>query len=204
MIENNKYEKALSRTDLSQWLTHFCKDDNEINNTNISAYDSLKSILSKGKIFASKQSSITRHERKGATCFYDAPPQNYNQILETNPNKRRGYGLIVSKPAFWYLGGRPVIYYYDDYNEREWPRNERFRLVYTDLNRIPPIDWTHEREWRICGDFDFNNNDIDETWWWPCVESIRDAQSIFREFRDIHSIYVLELGKTLNKNEIYI
>ena len=86
-----------------------------------------------------------------------------------------------------------------------WPVNDKYRLVYTDLSRLPePADWTHEREWRILGDFTMDAISIEGYWWWPCVEKVIDCQVLYKEFPGIYSIYVMELNKVLNRNEIYI
>lgn len=198
----DNYIKALSRDDLSQWLVHFCKCS-FIDGNYYTPFDALRNIMRIGKVFASKVECITRFDSEGAACFYDVPPQNYKELINTNPNNRKGYGLIVSKTAFWYKGGRPAIYTENTYCV-EWPTSERFRLIHTDLDRSPtPIDWTHEREWRVRGDFTLSGIDIMGTWWWPCVETIFDSQMLFSEFNDkLHSIYVIELNRVLNKNEI--
>ena len=140
MTKINRYIKALSRDDLSQWLVHLCKTT-FLNNIVLEPFDAMRSILRSNKVLASKIESISKYDPIGATCFYDAPPQNWKEIIETNPNNRRGYGLIVSKTSFWHLGGRPVIYN-DNTSLEYWPEYERYRLVYTNLTREPPADWT--------------------------------------------------------------
>ena len=196
------YIKALSRDDLSYWLVHFCRP-HRFNDKYLSPFESLKSILNHGRIYASKMKSIIKYEPRGASCFYDIPPQNWWELINTNPNNRRGYGLIVSKSAFWFKGGRPCIYT-DKPTEIPWPANERFRLVFTDLLRQPkPADWTHEREWRILGDFTLEPIPVQGNWWWPCVERVIDCQELYRGFVNIYSVYVMELNKVLNRNEIY-
>ena len=129
---DKRYLKALSRGDLSQWLVHFCKLTPMNNGTLLDAFGALKNILIFNKLFASKRISITKYEFKGATCFYDIPPSMYQQVIETNPNGRRGYGIIIHKTSFWALGGRPVIYT-DNATSNDWPISERYRLIYTDL-----------------------------------------------------------------------
>lgn len=62
----------------------------------------------------------------------------------------------------------------------------------------------HEREWRIKGDLALDPIPSIGVWWWPLVRSIKDAQTIFREFEGIHSIYVMELNKVLQRHEIFI
>jgi hypothetical protein len=194
---NTKYVLALQRNDLSQWLVHFCKPTNWEGRT-LSPFEALKNIIKTGRI---KASSKYIYDPKGAACFYDVPPQNWVELIQTNPNGRRGYGLIVSKTAFWYKGGRPCIYT-DNIND-SWPESVRYLLIYTDLAKTPQVDWTHEREWRIKGDFTLEQiPDVTVTWWWPCVEKKVDAQEIFRDFDGIHSIYIIELNRVIVRNEI--
>lgn len=197
----NKYARALSRDDLSQWLTHLTKPVWQ-NGPVASEFEVLREIMRTYQVLPSMSEAITRYDSQGAACFYEVPLQNYEELINTNPNGRRGYGIIVSKVAFWEKGGRPAIYTNNPDNQ-EWPAAERFRLIATDLVRGPtPLDWTHEREWRIRGSLTLEAHAVD--WCWPCVEKIIDAQLLFREFPGNFSIYVLELKRVLAKHEILV
>lgn len=192
----NKYLKALSRSDMSDWLVHFIKEKGAQHQP----LEVLFEILTSGKILASKAPFVTKYSQMGAACFYEVPPQNWIELINTNPNARRGFGLIVSKVVFWHLGGRPLIYT-EKTDPLYWPKEERFRLSNLDLSKIPPTDWTHEREWRLPGDLNIYNKEIPYVWWWPCVEKEKEAQLIFRKYSGIHTIYIIEPGKTLERNE---
>jgi hypothetical protein len=192
----DKYLRALSRDDLTQWLIHFTKKKNN------QPFDALRNILKIGEVSASTAEYITCYYPAGAACFSEVPPQNWPQLIDTNPSERKGFGIIVSKVVFWYLGGRPAIYT-ENPTAIDWPLRERFRLIKTELNKQPkPIDWTHEREWRFPGNLNLYHPKISYAWWWPCVEKIKEAQLIFREYNGIHTIYVMELGKVLERHEI--
>lgn len=194
----DKYATALSRNDLTQWLIHLTKGQNN------QPFEALREILRIRKVLASTTGDITRYYQYGAACFSEVPPQFWPQLIDTNPNERKGFGLIVYKQVFWHLGGRPLIYT-EDPDDNNWPLRERFRLQKTKLDRLPkPIDWTHEREWRFPGDFDIYRPEIPSDWWYPCVEKIKDAQLIFREFSSIDAIYIMELSRVLVRNEIII
>jgi len=196
------YIKALSRDDLSQWLVHFCKSLT-FNGQQLNPFESLKSILNCNRIFASKMEAIIKYEPNGASCFYDIPPQNWWELINTNPNNRRGYGIIVSKSAFWFKGGRPCIYT-ENPSTISWPPDQKYRLIFTDLLRQPfPVDWTHEREWRVVGDFTFDPIPNQGYWWWPCVEKVVDCQVLYREFQNIDFVYVMELNRVLRRTEIF-
>jgi hypothetical protein len=192
------YQKASSRSDLSQVLVHFTKEKIiDPLTPNMQPLDVLHKILIEGKVVASTENYIKLYEPKGAACFYDVPYQNWPQLIETNPSGRRGYGIIVDKGDFWRKGGRPAIYT-EIPESPEWPSSEKYRLSKFYLyNNTHISDWTHEREWRICSDFIIEN-----VRWWPCVEKIIDAQDIFKKYNAIHTIYVIVLGRFLGKNEI--
>ncbi|WP_377190736.1 hypothetical protein [Ruegeria meonggei] len=200
-----RYQTALNRDDISQWLVHFTKQG--WSGSQLEPADVvLRRIINSRSVQASKADAITRYHPSGAACFYDVPPQNWTELIQTNPSGRQPYGIIVSKAAFWARGGRPAIYTENPLNPM-WPQNERFRLITTALDQPNPIDWTHEREWRVPGDLPL---DFQSLWWWPCVAQIRDALLLFRDFSQgnvnaavvINSIYVIELNRTILRSEL--
>ena len=183
---NQRYQLALSRSDLSQWLVHFSRSSVQLEN-----------IITEGFIHPSKMNHI--YSDKGAACFYDSPPSAWNEIINTNPNGRQGFGIIVAKNALWHLGGRPVIYT-DNIFQSYWPDSERYRLIYTDLSREPyPADWTHEREWRIKGGLNLSSSDFTGTWWWPVVPSVEYLQNLWKLTQNIVSVYVISRRQVVNR-----
>ena len=67
---------------------------------------------------------------------------------------------MFPKPYVYARGGRPVIYENTDKAKTILPENEWWRIVRFDLSDSNNfIDWTHEREWRVPGRFEF---DLDE------------------------------------------
>ncbi|MEW8192094.1 MAG: hypothetical protein AB2793_00170 [Candidatus Thiodiazotropha sp.] len=196
------YLKALNRDDVSQWLLHLCKPAPA---TGQVTFEVLKQILLQGYIQASTTGHITKFDPAGVVSFYDVPPQNWRELVDTNPNGREGYGIVFGKNMLWYFGARPAIY--TDKPNDNWPQNERYRLINTDINKQPtPIDWTHEREWRVRGKFQFIRTDVtlNAAWWWPVVERIIDAQNLFREYTGINQIYIMELNRVLGRTELYV
>jgi hypothetical protein len=201
----DKYLKALSRDDLSQWLVHLCKPlsfplapilppHQPIED--IPPIQILRKILSECTIAASRTMYA-----QGVVSFSDVPPQNWQELIETNPSGRKGFGMVFSKSVMWRLGARPAIY--TDEISAAWPASNRHLLVETDLRRSPPLDWTHEREWRYKGDFRLIQEclDIPEgTWWWPVVQSTEDAQAIFQDYPGIDTIYVIDRRATISRN----
>ena len=53
--------------------------------------------------------------------------------------------------------GRPVFYEETDKAKQLLPEQEHWRIVNLQLYPRNPkiVDWTHEREWRLPGDFEF-------------------------------------------------
>ena len=169
-MPNEAYLRASARSDLSQWVVHFVRTAAMIAPSQVgTATDILHSILTEGRIRPSLAEHITKYSPGGATCFYDAPPSVWPEIVQTNPNARQPLGLIVQKMALWYLGGRPAIYA-ELTDPDSWPASQRFRLINTDLLRQPdPVDWMHEREWRLQGSLHLHQPQIPYLWWWPIV-----------------------------------
>jgi hypothetical protein len=53
-------------------------------------------------------------------------------------------------------GGRPVLYDEPEEAKKLLPPDQWWRIVKLDLNdKDHIVDWTHEREWRAPGDFEF-------------------------------------------------
>jgi len=162
----------------------------------------LHNIIREGFIRPSLNGYITRYCNDGAACFCDSPPRVWPEIIKTNPNDRKAFGIIVSRNALWYLGGRPVIYT-NNISQYYWPDQECYRLVYTDLTHEPyPADWTHEREWRIKGGLKLNSSDISVIWWWPVVPSDDYLQNIWDLFSGIVSVYVMSRGDVVPRPTI--
>lgn len=200
-MNSQKYNLALSRSDLSQWLVHFSRPWVYENNVPLNAEQVLHSIIREGFIRPSKNDYITRYCSEGAACFYDSPPSVWPEIIKTNPNYRQEFGIIVGRNALWYLGGRPVIYT-DIVEKSYWPDQERYRLVFTNLTREPyPSDWTHEREWRIRGGLNLTSTSINGIWWWPLVPSDKYLQKLWAIFPGIVSVYVMSRGNVVQRHQ---
>jgi hypothetical protein len=195
------YIKALTRSDLSQWLVHFVRPHNFTPPATLEyAGDILRSIFKEVQIRGSRQEFVTRYCAEGAVCFYDAPPAVWPEIAQTNPNGRPAVGVICHKNSIWSLGGRPVIYT-DVSQPTYWPESERFRIVHTDLSRAPqPVDWMHEREWRVPGNLSLNQPQIPHIWWWPIVPDRNWMTHMFEMFPTIVDIWVISEYRVINRN----
>lgn len=188
------YERAFQRSDLSQYVVHFVRAQTQITPQQLgNAGDALNSIFREMLIRPSQLDYVTRYSPGGAACFYDAPPSVWHEIAQTNPSDRQPIGIIVLKKALWQLGGRPVIYT-DNADPEYWPEAERYRIVRTDLGRAPqPVDWTHEREWRVRGGLRLQQPQMNFTWWWPIVPNTEWLNYLFATSGGrLHTIYVVD------------
>lgn len=199
---NPNYQRALTRSDLSQWLVHFVRSASLISPDQVgTASELLDSIFRENFIRPSSQEYVTHYSPEGAACFYDAPPSVWPEIAQTNPNSRPPVGIICHKTPVWSLGGRPVIYT-DRSDPSAWPESDRFRLVHTNLSRFPPVDWTHEREWRVRGGLCLNQPQINYTWWWPIVPDVQWCNYLFQKYLWIHSIYVISRNQVVTRSSV--
>ncbi|MFW7190048.1 DUF2971 domain-containing protein [Lysinibacillus sp. BNK-21] len=156
--------RILERSDISTSLVHLTKSTYGMDCLQV-----LLKILNDKKLIGSTHSGFIQGSEK-AVCFQDAPltgiAQNvrYEERLseEGKINKRRyyAYGLTFNKTLAYRRGARPVIYEAKEEAKQKF-KNELWRVVTLDLhddNNL--IDWTHEREWRVKGDFYFELEDV--------------------------------------------
>ena len=163
-------KKIAERNDITGNLIHLTKGK-EIENEKFNVFEILIKILKDKKLIGSTTESGFIVGDKRAVCFQESPiyslSQNiyYEQKLfrEEKLKKKRyvGVGLMFTKPYIYKKGGRPVIYDKTTEAKKYLPKEQWWRIVNYDLsdkNNI--IDWTHEREWRVEGDLEFELSDI--------------------------------------------
>lgn len=162
-------KRIASRSDLSSQVVHLTRGT-EINGTKIGPVDVLVSILKDRRIRGSTTDKGFITGDIPATCFQDVPlfsicenihsEEQYRAAVPDAKVRYMGVGVMFSKPYVFARGGRPVIYETSDKAKSILPEDEWWRIVRFDLNDDQNfIDWTHEREWRVPGSFDF---DIEE------------------------------------------
>ena len=144
---------------MSEYLTHFTKSG-----------ETLIHILRERKLKGSTTDSGFIVGDKSAVCFQDGSTyglaQNllHEQIIrkETNGKIRYlPYGISFSKFYLFEKGARPVLYEQTEKAKEILPKEEWWRIVNLNLtNKENIIDWTHEREWRIPGDMDFDISEV--------------------------------------------
>ena len=106
-----------------------------------------------------------------AVCFQDAPVHSVAQncwfeqkLRENKEQVKKRYvpsGFLFHKQLIYKKGGRPVIYDRTSEAKQYLPESEWWRIVNFDISDDDSfIDWTHEREWRLKGDFTFDLRDV--------------------------------------------
>jgi len=175
-VEYNKVEwlkRIRLRSDISGYLTHLTKANDKSD-----AIDILIKILKEKKIIGSTPDIGYIIGTSNAVCFQDAPvyglSQNliHEQYVRENEKKESkstyipkiryvGFGLGFSKKYAFEKGARPVVYEIKEIAKSILPKSDWWRIVSFDLSDDQNIiDWTHEREWRVKGDFAFELNEV--------------------------------------------
>lgn len=159
----NRYK---NRNDISSRLTHLTKGD-----TPDEAFKTLLKILKKKKLIGSTTETGFIIGNRPAVCLQETPlnalAENLlyeDKLVEENNGKvhYRAFGLRFNKVWVYNMGGRPVIYEEKDTMKRLLPEEEHWRIVNYDLkNKKYMIDWSHEREWRVPENLEFNYNNIE-------------------------------------------
>ena len=158
--------KKINRPDISYYLAHFTKDKINEDSTRIPASKILLKILTDKKIIA----STINWTGTPCTCFTESP---WFSLL-AHAQEYSPYGIGFEKPRIFAAGGAPVYYVRcDRFQTQNWnsdilkkPFSTPFFPVYTPqekIDRYPPhkvVDFSHEREWRIKGDFSFEYDQI--------------------------------------------
>jgi len=178
-----KWKARMSdRQDLSSSLVHLTRTA-ESEGQKLSSVDVLFKILREKKIIGSTTKKGFIRGQRSAVCFQDAPLYSIAQNLkfEKDLSKEQhtrhrysGCGIVFSKYYLFLNGCRPVIYDVPEEGEKYIADSELYRLVAFDMtNTSSIIDWSHEREWRMPGDFEFR---ID----WSAV--LLETKEDYREF----------------------
>ena len=173
-MNNIEWGKRIAhRTDISMGLVHLTKGDG-----NLSHLAVLIKILQEKTIVGSTNKIVDGHPRgficgsDPVVCFQDVPLYSlsenilWEQQLHSQASgasiRYSPFGLRFDKRYIFRNGGRPVIYEKTNIAKDFLPEDEYWRIVKLDLeNNDNIIDWTHEREWRIKGNFHFELNEVE-------------------------------------------
>lgn len=151
-------------------LTHFTRAS-----ARAGALDNLVAILGQGALRAGTR--MVRGKRP-VVCLFDATLGEIAAALNLR-NRRRyePFGIALDKRYAFRMGTRPVIYLPWREAERLLPATELWRVVRLEMDRAPGIDWSFEREWRICGDLPFAPRQAV-----ALVESWREVEEVYDRF----------------------
>lgn len=146
--------------DVTARLTHLTRrvDDNPDPHA---AVNVLMKILSERRLVGSSTKQGFIVGRRRAVCFQEAPLYSIGQNMRHEASlgsklRYDPYGLTFAKDYIFRKGGRPVIYERTSDAKRYLPEEQWWRIVRFDLSdQRNFIDWTHEREWRVPDDLEF-------------------------------------------------
>lgn len=160
-------KRVQRRHDITTRLTHLTRA-----NGDECAFYVLNKILKEKCIYGSTTDTGYIVGPDSAVCFQDIPLLGIaeNIIYENKLCRETGrinkryepFGIRVNKQHAFRRGAREVIYGKTYELKSILPETEWWRIVnhnLDDINKI--IDWTHEREWRIKGNYTFEFTDID-------------------------------------------
>ena len=169
MNEEQWIDHISRRSDFASRITHLTKRTDDK-----SAFEVLCKILDEKIILGSGAEGYIRKNCK-AVCFQDVPlyamAENIRYEEECSNEKQsyqnkadfryEAFGIRFNKGHMFQKGARPVIYGKREELD-EIPQSEQWRCVQLDLKDSTQIvDWTHEREWRIEGDLQFEYDEIE-------------------------------------------
>lgn len=153
--------RIAERSDMSTSLVHLTRE-----NGNDDTFNVLYKILKSKKLIGSSTASGFICGNNTAVCFQDVPLNSicqnvyYEQKrIKDKKDKKiryRAIGLLFQKDYVFKKGGRPVIYDKSQDAKEYLPEEEWWRIVNMNFNdKENIVDWSHEREWRLKGDFEF-------------------------------------------------
>lgn len=150
------------RLDVTDYLIHWTRGTIDANGNVVPAFEVLKTIIQCGFLkpsFAPK-SRVTvggqENTIKGpypAVCFTEQPLSYFVVSCNSLPSRYQSYAVAIRKDRLFVYGGRPVAYGDERFLNQladEW------KYLWVRYDPIPnyhlggyPVDWTHEREWRV-------------------------------------------------------
>jgi hypothetical protein len=139
------------------------------------ALDNLTTILRDQLIRASSRMVV---DGRPVVCLFDGPLGELRGLLTPeNEHRYQPFGVAIERRYAFERGVRPAIYLPLAEARQLLPESELWRVVTIDLMRVPPIDWTFEREWRVMGDLPLPAQGVV-----ALVESWRDVAEIYDRF----------------------
>lgn len=161
-MNHSDWRKRISkRTDMAARITHLTRGDNSDE-----AFENLWKILIDKKLIGSGTTGFISGKRK-AVCLQELPLSAIaeNLMYEKALGGKIRYspfGVRFHKGFIYRKGGRPVIYEDKDVMKSLLPEDEYWRIVDLKLVDIEAyVDWTHEREWRVPDELEFDYENIE-------------------------------------------
>lgn len=215
-----------NRPDFSNYLVHFTKDKLPCSKakTNpakefavkVSALDRLINILKQKQIRSSELTWI----HKNAVCFTECI---WGSLL-SHAQVYSSYGIGFTKEYIFQKGGNPVFYVRPKLHEHIKQISEEVKPFLTPFqpeyskdpmaHNIKRVDYSHEREWRVPMDFDFEYkdvafiivkslNDLKLPKLSPLVKQIGESKFIvmdnYKKVEQIWPIHKIEVGESIKK-----
>lgn len=171
-MKKEEWSKRISqRSDFTAGLVHLTKS-REINGIRYTALETLMKILKEQRLEGSTTESGFICGDIPAVCFQDIPLHSisenifYEQELKVEKNaanyRYTGFGLRFAKDYIFRKGGRPVIYDITSEAKDYLNSKNHWRIVNLNLlDRENFIDWSHEREWRVPGNLEFELSEVE-------------------------------------------
>ena len=184
-----------NRPDFSDYLAHFTTNrvpyvQGSLNPTaniavGLNARERLIRILEEGKIKA----SILPWTNRAAVCLTECP---WSSLL-AHSQRYSPYGLGFHKGRVFAAGGGPTYYVRADHYKKQqweddlhtfvtpfWPTYRPNKLKNEDFLDGKTIDYSHEREWRVPHDFEFQLSSIE----FVIVNSYEDVAQFPKHLKD--------------------
>jgi hypothetical protein len=216
----------MNRPDFSELVVHFTTDREpyaakkhadkpEIKRIVGTAFEKLVSILRSRSIWATPQNWTNRP----AVCFTECP---WGSLVH-HAGEYSPFGVGFHKQVLFQAGGGPAIYLRPDLREKQMaefaskstppvnglhpelyafvtpfmPRYASTKLKST-FTKGKPVDYSHEREWRVPGDFNFQYSEVA----FVVVATYEDMAKFPKTLKDAigrDKFIILEMYKTIEK-----
>jgi len=192
-------ERIRERTDMSTRLSHLTRESADGQS---SARVLLKILLEQRLIGSTTTQGFICGDTP-AVCFQDAPlysiaqnvlfEQKMREAAKSSTVRYKALGVAFTKPYLYVKGARPVVYENSEAAKEMLPASEWWRIVRLDLSDEDAfVDWTHEREWRLPGDLDFDLSEV--TILTVSNEAVTEIATLYRketgsDIRDVVSVH---------------
>ncbi|MFJ8069983.1 DUF2971 domain-containing protein [Peribacillus sp. NPDC096447] len=167
-------KRTKERSDITGHLTHLTRIEvdkpEELQVLVKKGIDTLIKILKERTINGSETNKGFIVGDNPSVCFQEAPlygvcqnvyHEQQNRQTLGGKNRYDAIGLSFSKRYVFDRGGRPVLYEDKETAKKILPKEEWWRIVNFNLaDEGKIIDWTHEREWRVKGKFEFELSEV--------------------------------------------